>query len=211
MKLLTVLFYDDGRYAGTQGHERPLRDGWEPPCYLLPGEEAPRRFLAVHLGAGEMPGGDRCVSTDLAEALEHHPSSTPEAPRFGIKSMDLMPQIYDAPVALADFPRWMRANGPARMAKPLRAWLTLHEPELAATYRLNRGIDIDDMAAVERKRVLARPEHSLLPELELRSERRAAAKRGQVFARQREAERRRIETILDAGRRSLLRPPAKEA
>ncbi len=195
MKFLTVLFFEDGTYAGTQGNERPLADDWQPPTYLHPGDTRVRRYLAVHLGAAEMPGNGRCVSTDLAEALEPHPESTPAAPKFGIKSIDRMPQILDAPVALADFPAWMRANGPDRMAMPLRAWLTLHMPELAATYGLDRGIDIEAMIAVERRRVV-RPEHSMLPELELWLQRREAAKRETILERQRQAERRRVEALL---------------
>jgi hypothetical protein len=185
MKFLTVLFYDDGTYAGTQGNERPLPDDWSPPLYTKPGDAAPRRFLAVHLGVAEMPGNGRCVSTDLGEVLETHPKSTPEAPKFGIKSMAMMPQIHDAPVTLKDFPRWMRANGPAAMPKALRAWLTLTQPELAAAYRLDRGITIDDQMEVEAKRALLREEHSRLPALKVLAERQAAQRRQRLFERSR--------------------------
>lgn len=186
MKFLTVLFKEDGTYFGTQGHERPLPDSWMPPPYTNPGETQVRRLVAVHLGAAELSGTARCVSTDLFDAIESHPASTSEAPKFGIKDMALMPQIYDAPVALADFPAWMRANGPDRMPKALRAWLTLVMPDLAAQYRLDRDVSLEDMMAVEAKRTpTILEEHSRMPNLKAAQERQREEQRQAKFQKAR--------------------------
>jgi hypothetical protein len=194
MKFLTILFYDDGRYAGTQGAERLLPDDWQPPTYMLPGDTKPRRFLAVHVGAAEMNGTPKCVSTELSEALEADPASSPAAPRFKVITGKQSPALIDVPCTRSAMDAWLRANGPDKVAQPLRAWLTLTTPEFAATYRLNRGVDLADLVAVERKRLgTIRPEHSRLSSLEFQIQERAKAKRAAIFERQRRAERQRAE------------------
>jgi hypothetical protein len=185
MKWLTVLYRDDGSVGGVLGREAPIPDAWEAPVYFHAGDPAPRRFIAVHLGVGQMPGGGRCVTEDLYEAIESHPDSTPSAPKFGIKDMALMPQIHDAPCLVADFPTWMRANDPRRLPLFFRAWMTLTMPELAATYGLARGVSIEDLLDVEARRVGVRPEHSRLPKLRARRDREPPAALVQAVERNR--------------------------
>jgi hypothetical protein len=195
VKFLTILYYPDGTVAGTSGSEYPLPDTWAPPPFILPGDSEPRRFLAQHLGAGEMPGDGRCVSELLAEAVETHPQSRAGALRFNVRPGKALPLIHDVPCSLSGLEGWLRANGPDRMAKPLRAWLTLCAPDFAEAHRLDRGVDLEDMIAVERKRAGVRPEHSRLVDLEQRIVSREQKKRDAVFARQAEATRARLEAL----------------